>query len=176
MGNGASPNGPSYRAHPRLYLSSRSRTSAQCPLLREDRKQYTRPEQFDSVGRFMHDVDALIAKANDLTAAARRFETAIVCSLAQGFSLLPITEALLPKRTFQDVCYLSAFGGKADIKDDLRADRQGRASQSSDERPRVLAPALPACGVAAPLSLRRLPMAIRLPLRTVGRCQMIPPQ
>jgi hypothetical protein len=39
----------------------------------------------------MHDVDALIAKADDLTAAARRFGTAIVCSLAQGFSLLPIT-------------------------------------------------------------------------------------
>ena len=42
----------------------------------------------------MHDVDALIAKVDDLTAAVRRFGTAIVCSLAQGFSLLPITEAL----------------------------------------------------------------------------------
>jgi hypothetical protein len=42
----------------------------------------------------MHDVDALIAKADDLTTAARRFGTAIVCSLAQGFSLLPITDAL----------------------------------------------------------------------------------
>jgi hypothetical protein len=42
----------------------------------------------------MHDVDALIAKADNLTAAVGRFGTAIVCSLAQGFSLVPITDAL----------------------------------------------------------------------------------
>ena len=65
-----------------------------CPLLGAAGKQYTRREQFDCVGQFMHDVDALIAKADDLTAAVRRFGTAIVCSLAQGFSLLPITDAL----------------------------------------------------------------------------------
>ena len=42
----------------------------------------------------MHDVDALIAKADDLTAVVRRFGAAVVCSLVQGFSLLPITDAL----------------------------------------------------------------------------------
>jgi hypothetical protein len=42
----------------------------------------------------MHDVDALIAKSDDLTAATRKFEGARVCSLAQGFSLLPIIDAL----------------------------------------------------------------------------------
>jgi hypothetical protein len=42
----------------------------------------------------MHDVDALIAKADNLTAAVGRFGTAIVCSLAQGFSLVPITDVL----------------------------------------------------------------------------------
>jgi hypothetical protein len=41
----------------------------------------------------MHDVDALIAKYDHLAAAVSRFENATVCPLAQGFSLLPITEA-----------------------------------------------------------------------------------
>ena len=40
----------------------------------------------------MHDVTALIAKSEKLTAATRRFETAVVCPLVQSFSLLPITE------------------------------------------------------------------------------------
>jgi hypothetical protein len=40
----------------------------------------------------MHDVTALIAKSDKLTAAARRFESAVVCPLVQGFSLLPVTE------------------------------------------------------------------------------------
>ena len=40
----------------------------------------------------MHDVTALIAKSDRLTAATRRFETVVVCPLVQGFSLLPITE------------------------------------------------------------------------------------
>jgi len=39
----------------------------------------------------MHDVTALIAKSDKLTAATRRFETVVVCPLVQGFSLLPIT-------------------------------------------------------------------------------------
>jgi hypothetical protein len=42
----------------------------------------------------MHDVKALIAKSDKLAAGARQFESAIVCPLVQGFSLLPITEAL----------------------------------------------------------------------------------
>ena len=40
----------------------------------------------------MHDVTALIAKSEKLTATTRRFETAVVCPLVQSFSLLPITE------------------------------------------------------------------------------------
>ena len=40
----------------------------------------------------MHDVTALIAKSDKLTAATRRFETVVVCPLVQSFSLLPITE------------------------------------------------------------------------------------
>src|SRR2546423_2038648 len=40
----------------------------------------------------MHDVTALVAKSEKLTAATRRFETAVVCPLVQSFSLLPITE------------------------------------------------------------------------------------
>ncbi len=31
MGNGASPHGPSDRAHPRLYLSGHTESSAICP-------------------------------------------------------------------------------------------------------------------------------------------------
>jgi hypothetical protein len=42
----------------------------------------------------MHDVDALIAHNDALTAGASRFVSAVVCPLAQGFSLLPITDAL----------------------------------------------------------------------------------
>jgi hypothetical protein len=42
----------------------------------------------------MHDVQALIATSETLAAAARRFEHATVCPLVQGFSLLPITDAL----------------------------------------------------------------------------------
>jgi hypothetical protein len=42
----------------------------------------------------MHDVKALIAKSDTLAAGTRRFESAIICPLVQGFSLLPITEAL----------------------------------------------------------------------------------
>jgi hypothetical protein len=42
----------------------------------------------------MHDVTAMIAKSEKLTAATRRFKTAVVCPLVQGFSLLPITEDL----------------------------------------------------------------------------------
>jgi hypothetical protein len=40
----------------------------------------------------MHDVTALIAKSDKLTAATCRFESAVVCPLVQGFSLLPVTE------------------------------------------------------------------------------------
>lgn len=47
----------------------------------------------------MHDVQALIAKSNTLTARTRRFEGAIVCPLVQGFSLLPITDALAKELT-----------------------------------------------------------------------------
>ena len=42
----------------------------------------------------MHDVQALIAKSNELAVGVRQFESAIVCPLVQGFSLLPITDAL----------------------------------------------------------------------------------
>jgi hypothetical protein len=42
----------------------------------------------------MHDVEALIAKSDTLAAGARRFESAVVCPLVQGFSLLPITDVL----------------------------------------------------------------------------------
>ena len=35
MGNGALPNGPSYRAHPRLYLSGHARRGEECPLTGE---------------------------------------------------------------------------------------------------------------------------------------------
>ena len=41
----------------------------------------------------MHDVQALIAKSNELAVGVRQFESAIVCPLVQGFSLLPITDA-----------------------------------------------------------------------------------
>ncbi len=42
----------------------------------------------------MHDVKALIAKSDKLAAGIRQLESAVVCPLVQGFSLLPITEAL----------------------------------------------------------------------------------
>ena len=42
----------------------------------------------------MHDVNALIAKSDTLAAGTRRFDSAIVCPLAQGFSLVPLTDAL----------------------------------------------------------------------------------
>ena len=41
----------------------------------------------------MHEVEALIANSNGLAARTRQFESAIVCPLVQGFSLLPFTEA-----------------------------------------------------------------------------------
>jgi hypothetical protein len=41
----------------------------------------------------MHEVEALIAKSDKLAAGARQFESAIVCPLVQGLSLLQITEA-----------------------------------------------------------------------------------
>jgi hypothetical protein len=47
----------------------------------------------------MHDVEALIAKSEKLTAGVRPFQNAIVCPLVQGFSLLPITEALAKELT-----------------------------------------------------------------------------
>ena len=43
----------------------------------------------------MHDVKALIARGDALAAGARRLESAIVCPLVQGFSLLPITNELV---------------------------------------------------------------------------------
>ncbi len=42
----------------------------------------------------MHEIKALIAKRDALTAGAGRLTNAAVCDLAQGFSLLPITEDL----------------------------------------------------------------------------------
>jgi hypothetical protein len=42
----------------------------------------------------MHDVKALITKSDKLTKRASQFERAIVCPLVQGYSLLPITDAL----------------------------------------------------------------------------------
>jgi hypothetical protein len=47
----------------------------------------------------MHDVRALIANSDELTARARQFENAIVCPLVQGFSLLPITDSLARELT-----------------------------------------------------------------------------
>jgi hypothetical protein len=42
----------------------------------------------------MHEIKALIAKRDALTAGAHRLASADVCPLAQGFALLPITEEL----------------------------------------------------------------------------------
>jgi hypothetical protein len=42
----------------------------------------------------MHEVEALIAKSDKLAVGVRQFESAIICPLVQGFSLLPITETL----------------------------------------------------------------------------------
>ncbi len=47
----------------------------------------------------MHDVQALIAKNAELAAGTNRFESAIICPLVQGFSLLPITEAFAKELT-----------------------------------------------------------------------------
>jgi len=40
----------------------------------------------------MHEVEALIAKGDELVAQVRQFKNAVVCPLVQGFSLLPITD------------------------------------------------------------------------------------
>jgi hypothetical protein len=45
MGNGALPNGPSYRAHPRLYRLGHSGMPAQCRLLRAKRTTQRRSIQ-----------------------------------------------------------------------------------------------------------------------------------
>jgi hypothetical protein len=37
MGNGALPNGPSYRAHPRLCLNGHAGSHQKCPLLKVHR-------------------------------------------------------------------------------------------------------------------------------------------
>ena len=50
----------------------------------------------------MHDVDALIAKSDHLAAAVSGLENATLCPLAQGFSLLPITEALAEELTLRE--------------------------------------------------------------------------
>jgi hypothetical protein len=42
----------------------------------------------------MHEIKALIAKSDKLAAEVRRFKSAAVCPLVQGFSLLPITDEL----------------------------------------------------------------------------------
>ena len=49
----------------------------------------------------MHDIKALIAKDAALTIAARKFASGFVCRLVQGFSLLPIADALAKELT----CY-----------------------------------------------------------------------
>jgi hypothetical protein len=43
----------------------------------------------------MHDLKALVARSDKLAARIRRFESAVVCPLLQGFSLLPLTDALI---------------------------------------------------------------------------------
>src|SRR3954447_4840724 len=48
----------------------------------------------------MHDVKALIANDAALIMAARKFASAVVCRLVQGFSLLPIAEALAKELTY----------------------------------------------------------------------------
>jgi hypothetical protein len=47
----------------------------------------------------VHDVDALIAKSDHLAAAVSGLKNATLCPLAQGLSLLPITEALAEELT-----------------------------------------------------------------------------
>jgi hypothetical protein len=42
----------------------------------------------------MHDVQALIAKSDPLTAAVRALVRSVVCPLVQGYALLPITDDL----------------------------------------------------------------------------------
>jgi len=46
MGNGALPNGPSYRAHPRLYLLRHGEAASECPLLVEEQTR-DRPNSYD---------------------------------------------------------------------------------------------------------------------------------
>jgi hypothetical protein len=58
----------------------------------------------------MHDVEAVIAKSDNLATQARQFESAIICCLVQGFSLLPITEALAKE--------LSGYQTKARVASD----------------------------------------------------------
>jgi hypothetical protein len=42
----------------------------------------------------MHDVEGLIARGDALSASTSQFTSAVVCPLVQGFSLVPLTDAL----------------------------------------------------------------------------------
>lgn len=42
----------------------------------------------------MHDVEGLIARGDALSTSTSQFASAVVCPLIQGFSLLPLTDAL----------------------------------------------------------------------------------
>jgi hypothetical protein len=47
----------------------------------------------------MHDIKALIARSDKLEARTRQFDSAIVCPLVQGFSLVPVTDDLVRELT-----------------------------------------------------------------------------
>jgi hypothetical protein len=65
MGNGALPNGPSYRAHPRLYLLRHGRTASECPLLVEEQTRTdltATTTEFDSNRNPSRDEDARLSR------------------------------------------------------------------------------------------------------------------
>ena len=80
----------------------------------------------------MHDVTALIAKSDKLTAVTRRFKTVALCPLDQGFALVPITEEFEKE--------IAGYASQAKVSivkiiDELSDDLQALALEISHECP-----------------------------------------
>jgi hypothetical protein len=87
----------------------------------------------------MHDVKALIARSDKLAAAARQFENAIVCPLVQGFSLLPITDALAKELTAYQSETKAALMSRIAGKRPLLPQRPGKPIQEFSDGLHALA-------------------------------------
>src|SRR5437660_9017231 len=68
----------------------------------------------------MHDLKAVVARSDKLAMRIRQFESAVICPLVQGFSLVPLTDDLVRE--------LTGYQGETSVTLLQRAQRRRRVT------------------------------------------------